>query len=460
MKAMINETAAVPEVAERARRRIVRRIMPYLFILYIIAYLDRVNVGFAGLQMKGDLGFNDAVFGLGTGIFFVGYFLLEIPGTLIVENWSARRWIARIMISWGVVAMCTGFIHSSTQFYIVRLVLGAAEAGFFPGIIVYLTHWFRYEDRAKAVAMFMAAIPISNIVGAPLSGLILGVKWLGLAGWRWLFILEGAPAIVLGVVTIFYLTDWPHQARWLLEDERNWITSELEQEKLSKMATGSVVLAPESRTLMGWLRALMRWIGWVVWQAMRNRDVILLALSYFLIVTSVYGLNIWMPSMVKKVSGLSDWRVTLLSAIPYVAGLTAMLLLGRSSDRTGERRWHTALPMMIAGTGLLLSLAAQNKVGLVIGAFCIAAIGLNGYLPGFWALPTRFLAGSAAAAAIGLINSVGNLGGQVGPLIVGFFSQATGSFTGGMLFLSVSAIGAAVLILALRGSPRDARPLP
>jgi sugar phosphate permease len=460
MKSMIDEKVVIPEVGERARRRIVRRIMPFLFVLYIVAYLDRVNVGFAGLQMKGDLGFNDAVFGFGTGIFFVGYFLLEIPGTLIVENWSARKWIARIMISWGIVAIGMGFIHSSTQFYIVRLVLGAAEAGFFPGIIVYLTHWFRYEDRAKAVAMFMAAIPISNIVGAPVSGLILGANWLGLPGWRWLFIIEGAPAIILGFVTIFYLTDRPDQAKWLPDDERDWITSELEREKQSKLGTNHMAFAPETRTIMGWVRALISWIRWVIWEAIRHRDVILLALSYFLIVTSVYGLNFWMPTMLKKVSGLSDLQVTLLSAVPYCVGLTAMLLVGWSSDRTGERRQHTAVPMLIAGAGLLLSLATGNNAGLVVGAFCIAAIGLNGYLPGFWALPTRFLSGSAAAAAIGLINSVGNLGGQVGPSIVGFFSQATGSYAGGLLYLSISAILAAVLIWALRGPAPHNRTLP
>ena len=458
MKSITQEKAFISDVGERARRRIVRRIMPYLFILYIVAYLDRVNVGFAGLQMKGDLGFNDAVFGFGTGIFFIGYFLLEIPGTLIVENWSARKWIARIMISWGIVAIGMGFIHTSSQFYIMRLVLGAAEAGFFPGIIVYLTHWFRSEDRAKAVAMFMAAIPISNIVGAPLSGLILGVNWLGLPGWRWLFVIEGAPAIILGVVTIFYLTDRPDQAKWLPEDERDWITSELEREKESKLGTGHIAFAPETRSIMGWVRALTSWIRWVIWEAVRHRDVILLALSYFLIVTSVYGLNFWMPSMLKKVSGLNNLQVTLLSAVPYCVGLIAMLLLGWSSDRSGERRQHTAVPMIIAGAGLLLSLATHNDAGLVVAAFSIAAIGLNGYLPGFWALPTRFLGGSAAAAAIGLINSVGNLGGQVGPSIVGFFSQTTGSYAGGILYLSISAILAAILIWALRGSASNSRP--
>jgi len=433
---MINEKTVISGVGERARRRIFWRVMPYLFVLYIVAYLDRVNVGYAALRMTGDLGFDPKVIGTGFGIFFIGYFLLEIPGTLIVENWSARGWIARIMISWGVLAICTGFIHTSGQFYLVRLLLGAAEAGFFPGIIVYLTHWFRYEDRAKAVAIFMAAIPLSSVLGAPGSGLILGVNWFGLAGWRWLFIVEGAPATILGIVTIFYLTDRPHQAKWLPDDEREWLLSELEQEKHEKRHSNPKVF----------------------WEALWHREVILLALAYFFIVTSVYGLTSWMPTILKKVTGWGDFRVTALSAIPYTAGLASMLLLGWNSDKTGERRWHTALPMLAAGVGLLLSVATQDNAALVVCAFCLASSGLSGYLPGFWALPTRLLSGSAAAAAIGLINSIGNLGGFVGPYIVGYVTKATGSFSGGVLYLSVSAIVGAVFILALRtGAPRPVR---
>lgn len=243
--------------------------MPYLCLLFVIAFLDRVNVGYAALQMKGDLGFTDDVLGFGAGIFFVGYFLLEIPGSILVEKWSARGWIARIMISWGVVAILMGFVRSRDQFYVLRFLLGAAEAGFFPGIIVYLSHWFRYEDRAKAVAMFMAAIPIANIVGSPVSGLLLGAHWLGLAGWRWLFIVEGAPAIVLGVVTIFFLTDRPHQAKWLAEDERRWITEELRREQQAKHLAHSYRIR----------------------EAFRHREVIILTLAYFFIVTAVYGFN-------------------------------------------------------------------------------------------------------------------------------------------------------------------------
>lgn len=409
-----------------------RRVMPYLFWLYIIAFLDRANVGYAGLTMKEDLHFTDAILGWGQGIFFVGYFILEIPGTILVEKWSARKWIARIMVTWGILAMATGFIHSSTQFYWVRFFLGAAEAGFFPGIIVYFSHWFRYEDRAKAVALFMSAIPISNIIGAPLSGLLLGVNWLGLAGWRWMFILEGVPAIIFGVVTIFYLTDRPQQARWLPDDEREWLIGELEREKHEKQAKH----------------------GFSILQAFRHREVILLTLAYFFMVAMVYGLTFWLPPIVKKLSGSSNLVTSLLSAIPYCVGLVAILLAGWSSDRTKERRWHTALSMVAGSLGLLLSLAAQDNAALALAMLCLAAAGMYAYLPGFWALPGSFLTGTAAAASIGLINSFGNLGGFVGPYVVGYLSTATNSFVGGILYLSASALLAAGLTLALRATKR------
>jgi len=406
-----------------------RRLIPYLFVLYIINYLDRVNVSYAALEMNRDLGFSPEVLGFGAGIFFIGYFLLEIPGTLLIELWSARAWLARIMITWGIVAVLMGFMHSATQFYWLRLGLGAAEAGFFPGIIVYLTHWFRYQDRAKAVALFMAAVPLSNFLGAPVSGLLLGVNWFGLAGWRWLFILEGAPAIVLGVVTIFYLTDWPHQAKWLAEDEREWITKELEKEKEIKAAAHSLS----------------------VLQALKHREVVLLALGYFFVITGLYGFNFWLPTIVKGLSGLPNLTVTLISALPYFVGFVALLFIGWSSDRSGERRLHTAIPMFIAGLGLLLSAMTQAVPVLAVAMFCIAAAGLYSFFPAFWALPTTFLAGSAAAASIGLINSIGNLGGFAGPYIVGYINEKTHSFIGGMLYLSLSAIVGAILILALRG---------
>jgi len=422
------EVVSAGSPGDRARRRITRRIMPYLFLLYVIAYLDRVNVSFAALEMTHALGFTAKVYGFGAGIFFIGYCLLEIPGTLLVEKWSARGCIARIMIIWGMLAILTGFIHTSTQFYWVRFLLGAAEAGFFPGMIVYLSHWYRYEDRAKAVGLFMVAVPISNVVGAPVSGMILGIHWLGIAGWRWLFILEGIPAIVFGVVSIFYLTDWPRQAKWLPDDEREWITGELEREKRAK---------EEAR-------------HYSMWQALRNREVLLLTLAYFFIVTSQYGFNVWIPTIVKSMSGASNFTVTLIAALPYTAALIALLVVGWSSDRTQERRWHTAGSMLVAGAGFLLSVLSQGNSTLEVAMFCLAGAGMYGYLPGFWALPTSFLSGTAAAASIGLINSIGNLGGFVGPYLVGYLSNRTGSFRGGLMCLSVSAVLAAGMILFLR----------
>jgi D-galactonate transporter len=417
-------------IAERTRRRVTRRLMPFLFLLYIIAYLDRVNVSYAALEMTRDLGFSNEVFGFGAGIFFFGYFLLEIPGTILVELWSARKWIARIMISWGILAGATGFITNATQFYWIRFLLGAAEAGFFPGIIVYLTHWYRYEDRGKAVAMFMAAIPISNILGAPISGLLMKIDWLGLAGWRWLLILEGVPAVIFGVATLFYLTDWPREAHWLPADERDWLTRELDEEKRTKKA-----VKPLS-----------------VWQALRHRDVVLLTLVYFFIVTANYGFNFFIPKIVQQLSGLSTFQVTLVTAIPFLAGLPAMLLVGWHSDHTGERRWHTALSIFTVAIFLTLSQLAAGNVVLAMVMFSIATMGLYSYLPSFWSLPTTFLSEAAAAACIGLINSVGNLGGFAGPYAVGFLSNRTGSYVGGVMYLVGSAALAGLLVLALRGT--------
>ncbi len=351
-------------LALRTRRRIVTRLVPYLFLLYIIAYLDRVNVGFAALQMRGDLNFSTEVYGFGAGIFFLGYFLFEIPGTVLVETWSAKGWIARIMISWGAIAMAMAAIHNATQFYWLRFFLGVAEAGFFPGLLVYLSHWFRQEDRAKAVALFMAAVPLSTIVGAPISGLIMNVNWFGLDGWRWLFILEGLPAIVFGVVTIFYLTDKPEQAQWLPDDERKWIVDELARERTAKLAEGKVSIL----------------------QVMQHRDVLLLSLAYFGMVSGLYGFNIWLPTIIKQLSGLSNMQSILLTAIPYCVGLAAMLLIGWSSDRSGERRLHAAIPMLISGVGLLIGALLQDHIVMAITFFCIGAIGIFGHFPSFWAI--------------------------------------------------------------------------
>jgi MFS transporter, ACS family, tartrate transporter len=421
-------TSPEPEVAGRARHRIARRLLPFLFLLYVIAFLDRMNVGAAALQMPHDLGFSEGVIGLGAGIFFLGYFLLEIPGALIVERWSARRWIARIMISWGLMTILMAFIHSSRQFYVVRFLVGAAEAGFLPGVIVYLTHWFRYQDRAKAVAFFYAANPLSYVIGSPLAGLLLGLSWLGMRGWRWLFIIEGIPAIVVGVITIWYLTDWPQQAQWLPADEKLWITTELQREKDAKTK---------------------RHRSFGVWEALRHRDVLLLTGCYFCAMTGSYGIAFWLPTILKRLSGKSDLKVTLLAALPYVAAFVTQQLNGWHSDRTQERHWHAAIPVFVCGLAIAIAVAYRANLSMSVALFVLAGGAFYGFQPVFWAVPTRFLSESAAAASIGLINAVGNLGGFVGPMVIGYLANRTHSFSPGLLYLVASLFVSGGLMLAV-----------
>lgn len=417
----------IPEIAERTRRKITRRLVPFLFLLYIISYLDRVNLGYAALDMMRELKFSNEVFGIGAGIFFIGYFLIEIPATVVVEVWSARKWIARIMFTWGVLASMTGLVQSAHQLYWARFFLGLAEAGFFPGMIVYLTHWFRAKDRARAVALFMTAIPISQLIGAPVSGLLMRVHWQGLSGWRWLLILEGVPAVIFGVVTIFYLTDWPGDARWLAKDERDWITDELEREKQAKRAVRSLT----------------------VWRALRNPDVIKLTLAAFCGLTSIYGFGFWLPKIVQRLSGLSTLQVTLISGIPYLLAFPAMVLNGWHSDRTGERRWHTALALAIGGVLLVGSTAFSGNLFVSILLFSLAAMASHSYLPVFWQLPTIFLTEAAAAACIGMINSFGNLGGFAGPYVIGFLTDRTGGYGAGIAYLGCMGVAGAVLVLSV-----------
>jgi D-galactonate transporter len=402
-------------------------LLPFLFLLYVIAFIDRMNVGAAALQMPRDLGFSEGVIGFGAGIFFLGYFLLEIPGALIVERWGARRWIARIMITWGMITVLMAFVHTERQFYLVRFFVGAAEAGFFPGVIVYLTHWFRYQDRAKAVAVFYAANPISYIIGSPLAGLLLGISWLGLRGWRWLFIIEGIPAVFFGIFTIFYLTDWPEKARWLPADEQSWITAELRREKEAKKSIRS----------------------YSIWQAFRHRDVILLTICYFCAMTGSYGIAFWLPTILKHLSGRSDLQVTLLAALPYVAALITQQLNGWHSDRTCERRWHSAVPVFVCGIALAFAVLYRTNLTVSILLFVVAGGAFYGFQPCFWAVPTLFLSESAAAASIGLINAVGNLGGFVGPLVMGYLAGRTHSFAAGLLYLVASLFVSGLLMLAV-----------
>ncbi|MBL8203715.1 MAG: MFS transporter [Blastocatellia bacterium] len=424
------------EVAERARRRITRRLMPYLLVLYLIAYIDRTNVGIAKLQMQSELGFTEAVIGFGAGIFFLGYFLLEIPGTLIVEKWSARKWIARIMISWGIVATMMGFIglpflsflSNTQQFYTLRFILGLAEAGFFPGVIIYLSHWFRYEDRAKAKARFMIGIPISTVIGVPLSRAILeNINWYGWAGWRWVYILEGIPAIIFGIITLFYLTDRPHEAKWLPEDEKQWITNELAREREQKAAVGRAKLS----------------------EAFKHPQIILLVFIYLFAVTGNYGLTFFLPSITKNMQGMSVMWQTVVTTLPYICCTLAILYSGPSSDRTGERRWHTAVPILLMGVGMGMSAVTGNYLGITIIFLCLAGLA-PGAWPSFWSLPTAFLTGSAAATAVGLINSVGNLGGFIGPYAVGYLKDVTGGYKAGMLFLAGCALLAGLLATRIK----------
>jgi sugar phosphate permease len=424
----ISSTVADFDVAQRARRHTARRLLPFLFVLYIIAFLDRMNVGAAALQMPADLGFQDRAIGLGAGIFFLGYVLLEIPGALIAERHSARRWIARIMVSWGILTILMAFIHNVREFYIVRFLVGAAEAGFFPAVVVYLTHWFQAGDRAKAVAVFYAAMPLSYVIGSPLAGVLLGLSWLGLRGWRWLFILEGIPAIVLGLVALFYLTDWPRQANWLPSDEREWIIAQLEKEKRAKQAVRS----------------------YSIWQALRNRDVILLTACYFFALTGNYGIAFWLPTMLKRLSGQSDLKVTLLASLPYLAGFLTQQWNGWHSDRTHERRWHAAIPVFLSGLGLFFAISSGSHVALSIIFFTMVGAAYYAFHPAFWSVPTEFLSESAAAASIGLINSIGNLGGFLGPLIMGYLVSRTHSFTAGLWYLVGSFFISTILMLAVR----------
>jgi ACS family tartrate transporter-like MFS transporter len=413
----------------QTRRRITLRLMPFLFLLYLFSYLDRVNVSYASLEMTRNLHFSNKVFGFGSGIFFLGYLFLEIPGAILVERWSARKWIARILISWGFFAALTGLVHTAHQFYGARFMLGLAEAGFFPGMLVYISHWYRQEDRAKAVAFFMVGIPFSEIIGAPVSGLLLQVHWLGIEGWRWLFFLEGVPAIVLGVITIFYLTDRPAQARWLTPEQRAWIKGELDREHRQKPASPSIA------------------------KVLTHPGVILLALAYFCILSANWGFTLWLPKIVQRLSGLGSLKVSLISGIPFLVEIPVLLLLAWHSDKTGERRWHVAVPVGVGALAFAVFASSERigaNVALAIVLFSIAAAGLHGYRASFWTLPTLFLSQVGAAAGIGVINCFGNLGGFLGPYMVGALSNDSGSYRSGMLFLGGCALMASVLVLLVR----------
>lgn len=420
-----------PGVAERTRRRVDRRLMPFLLLLYVISFLDRVNIGSAGLQMTRELGFTDSVFGFGSGIFFVGYFLLEVPGSMLAELWSARKWIARILISWGFLASASGLIHTRGQFYAIRFLLGIAEAGFVPGVLVYLSHWYRPADRGKAMAMFFAGIPAAQVVGGPLAAVLLKIHWMGFAGWRWLLILEGLPALIFGFVTLFYLTEHPREAKWLAPEERDWLAAELAQDQAAK---------PQHA---GWVPAL---------SALRDPRVLLLAMILFLGLNANYGVGLWLPKMVQKFSSFDVSKVSLIAAIPSLCSLPAMFLTGWHSDKSGERIWHTALPRFLSAAALVVCFfsATQGSLWISVVMLSLATIGFYSAHPGFWPLPNAFLGRAAAAASLGMVNSFGNLAGFLGTYVMGWFSDRTGSFGPGLLYLAACSLVSGLLVLRVR----------
>jgi ACS family tartrate transporter-like MFS transporter len=417
------------KAAIHTRHKIAVRLLPFLFVLYITNYLDRTNVAYAALEMSRDLGFNDRVFGLGAGIFFIGYVALQIPGALLVEVWSARRCITVIMLAWGSLTVLTGLVHSADQLYLARFVLGAAEAGFFPGVVVYLSHWFIREDRAKATGNFMAAIPLSFIIGSPVAGWILGHHWLGFEGWRWLFALEGLPAVLLGVVAFFYLTDWPVQAGWLHPQQRDWIVRTLEEEKPAKVGRVSI------------------------WRALGSRPILLLAAAAFLEYFVFYTMAFWFPTILKRLSGLSNARIGFLGTIPYLACLSAMLINGWHSDKRSERRIHSAIPLFIGAAGLLGLLTLPASLWLMLTLFSMLAV-IHSFLASFWALPSEILGESAAATAVGFINAVASVSGFAGPYIFGYLNTRTGNFSAGLAAMLICCLGSGLLLLWAPEAPK------
>jgi ACS family tartrate transporter-like MFS transporter len=398
--------------------------MPFLFIGYVIAYLDRINVGFAGLQMRRELGFTDDIFGFGLAIFYFGYMILGIPGAMLVEKWSARRAMTITLVIWGVMAAACGFVNTRTQYFSMRFLLGMAEAAFFPGMLTYLNHWYTPKDRAKAVSMFMTALPVSQIIGAPLSAWLLTVHWYGLSGWRWLLIIQGLPALFCGAIAWYYLTDRPKDAHWLSSEERTWLIDELD--------AGQKAVTTVKK------------IG--VWQALANRDVILICIAYIGGTTGNYGLNNWLPLILKKLGQRSDFETTMLSAIPALITLPAMLLIGWNSDRTGERKVHTTIPRLIAALAMASVVFAGNNVPLALTLLTIAMVGIVGSYGPLWAIPNTFLSREAAASSTGLITSFGNLGGAIGPSAIGYLSAKTGSYNGGLVTMAVAVFLSSALI--------------
>jgi MFS transporter, ACS family, tartrate transporter len=418
--------------------KVTRRIIPFAFICYVVAYVDRVNIGFAARELQRDLGLSDTVYGIGAGLFFLGYCVFEIPSNLILDRVGARVWMARIMVGWGIVSMATMFIYDVTSFYAARVLLGIAEAGFFPGIVLYLTYWVPASERAKNNALFMTAAPIAMIVGAPVSGGLMALDGrLGLEGWQWLFLVEGFPAVLLGVLALWVFTDRPEQASWLSPDERQWLTRTMDAERAARNA------ANVHSSLMS---------------SLTNGKVWLLSSAYFLNALVTYGVFLWLPKILQDASGLKGMRLSLITAIPFVVALVGMIVIGAHSDRTGERKGHVAACALTAATGLILAVVFRDNVPLLVLSFALSQLGQRSVMSVFWSIPPMILGGTAAAAGIALINSIGNLGGAFGPSVMGWLREGTNTYSAGLLVLATALVIEAVLIMSLKLPPARPRP--
>jgi ACS family tartrate transporter-like MFS transporter len=430
------------DLEKRTIGKVMRRLIPFLILCYVVAYLDRVNVGFAKLQMNQVLGLSEAVFGFGAGLFFIGYFLFEVPSNIFLEKVGARVWIARIMITWGLISAAFAFIPSiagitglpaTGVFYGLRLLLGACEAGFFPGIIFYLTLWFPAVYRARVISLFMLAVPISSIVGSPLSGVLLGLSGWGLHGWQWLFLLEALPSLLVGIGVLFYLTDFPRQARWLQPDEIGWLEQVQATEKQNKEKVEHLSL----------------------WQSLIDPRILLCAFVYFGVQAANYGVAFFLPTIIRNL-GATDTQTGFIAAVPFVFGAVGMVLFSLHSDRTMERKGHVAVAMLMATVGFGCAGLVSSPV-LMMALFCFAQIGVSEVPPMFWPLPASFLSGASAAAGIAAINSLGNLSGFAAPYAIGYLKDVTGSFTGGLLLLSGVSLLGAIVALVLRIDVRRER---
>jgi MFS transporter, ACS family, tartrate transporter len=416
-------------------KKVTLRLIPFLFLCFVIAILDRVNIGFAALKMNEDLGFSNAVFGFGAGIFFLGYFLLEVPGSAMMTKIGARKWISRIMISWGIIAVFMAFVQTPWQFYSARFLLGVAEASFYPCMVHYLAGFYQSKHHAKAIAGFMLAIPGANALGSPLSTFLLDIDWLGFSGWQWLFIVEAIPAVVLGIVCYFYLDDKIEDVKWLNHKEKKWLIDITTKERLEKQQVKHYTFL----------------------QALKDRDVLILSVGYFCWMVGYYGINMFLPTISKgltETTSISTQNMGWILGLMYVCAMLVMFLVGNHSDKKNERRWHVAVCLTISAIAMIISsYIANTNIVLAFVFLTIALCGAFGAYSPFWAIPPSFLTGAAAGGAIALINSIGNLGGFFGPYIVGYIKDVTGSFTASMIFLGISMIiGSCIIVFLVKQS--------